>query len=316
MVPKQSRERLDQLLVQRGLAASRERAQQLILAGDVFVGDRVVDKPGTQVPQDAPLVLSARAPYASRGGLKLAAALNAFALEVQGMTAADVGASTGGFTDCLLQRGAARVYAIDVGYGQLAWELRQDPRVVVLDRTNARYLERLPEPLDLVVVDVSFISLRLILPRAIGWLRPVSQASPSLRDPLTPHSPGPCRPERSEGSGPDHAEMIRFAQHDRLVEAGRASGGQVVALVKPQFEAGRERLGKGGVVRDPAVHRAVLSEITSWASAQGMGLQGLIRSPVTGPAGNVEFLAWWLPGQPGREDGAAMIDACLAVGVK
>ncbi len=265
MVPKQGRERLDQLLVQRGLAASRERAQQLILAGDVSVGERVVDKPGTQVPLDAPLALAARAPYASRGGLKLAAALDAFAVDVRGMTAADVGASTGGFTDCLLQRGAARVYAIDVGYGQLAWELFQDPRVVVLDRTNARYLEHLPEPVDLVVVDVSFISLRLVLPPALGWLR---------------------------------------------------EGGQVVALVKPQFEAGRERLGKGGVVRDPAVHRAVLSEITSWASAQGMGLQGLIRSPITGPAGNVEFLAWWLPGRPGRGDGAAMIDACLAVGAK
>jgi 23S rRNA (cytidine1920-2'-O)/16S rRNA (cytidine1409-2'-O)-methyltransferase len=315
MVPRQGRERLDELLVQRGLAASRERAQQLILAGDVTVGQRVVDKPGTQVRLDAPLALASRAPYASRAGLKLAAALDEFALDVRGLVAADVGASTGGFTDCLLQRGAARVFAIDVGYGQLAWELRQDPRVVVLDRTNARYLEHLPEPIDLVTVDVSFISLRLILPRAIGWLRQVSQAGISQRYPPTPHSTEPCHPEQSEGSQPDDAEMLRFVQHDRLEEAARASGGQVVALVKPQFEAVRERLGKGGVVRDPAVHRAVLSEVTAWASEQGMGLQGLVRSPITGPAGNVEFLAWWLPGRPGREDAAAMIDSCLAAGV-
>jgi len=261
MVAKEGRERLDQLLVQRGLAESPERAQQLILAGEVTVQERVVDKPGTQVPRDAPLAVAGHAPYASRGGLKLAAALDGFALDVRGLTAADVGASTGGFTDCLLQRGAARVYAIDVGYGQLAWALRQDPRVVVLDRTNARYLEHLPEPVDLVTADVSFISLRLIVPPALGWLR---------------------------------------------------RGGQIVALVKPQFEARRERLGKGGVVRDPAVHRAVLVEITDWAAGQGMGLQGLLRSPITGPAGNVEFLAWWAPGRPERGERAVLIDACLA----
>ncbi|HNS50627.1 MAG TPA: TlyA family RNA methyltransferase [Anaerolineae bacterium] len=263
MVAKEGRERLDQLLVRRGLAASRERAQQLILAGAVSVGERVVDKPGTQVPLDVPLTLAARPPYASRGGLKLAAALEAFALDVRGWVAADVGASTGGFTDCLLQRGAARVYAIDVGYGQLAWELRRDPRVVVLDRTNARFLEHLPEPVDLVTADVSFISLRLILPPALGWL---------------------------------------------------GDGGHIVALVKPQFEAGRDRLGKGGVVRDPSVHGAVLTEITAWAAERGLGLQGLIRSPVTGPAGNVEFLAWWLPGSPDRDDPATLIGACLVGG--
>lgn len=263
MVPREGRERLDQLLVRRGLADSRERAQQIILAGAVLVGERVVDKPGTQVPLDALLTVAAHTPYASRGGLKLAAALDAFALDVRGVVAADVGASTGGFTDCLLQRGASRVYAIDVGYGQLAWELRRDPRVVVLDRTNARFLEHLPEPVDLVTADVSFISLRLILPPALGWLR---------------------------------------------------EGGQVVALIKPQFEAGRDRLGKGGVVRDPSVHRAVLTEIAGWAAGRSMGLQGLIRSPVTGPAGNVEFLAWWLPGRPAREDPEALITACLGGG--
>jgi 23S rRNA (cytidine1920-2'-O)/16S rRNA (cytidine1409-2'-O)-methyltransferase len=208
-------------------------------------------------------VVAGQPPYASRGGLKLAAALDAFTIDTQGCIAADVGASPGGFTDCLLQRGAAKVYAIDVGYGQLAWALRKDPRVVVLDRTNARYLQRLPEPVDLVTVDVSFISLRLVLPAALGWLR---------------------------------------------------SGGQIVALVKPQFEAGRGRLGKGGVVRNPAVHRAVLVEITDWAAGQGLGLQGVIRSPITGPAGNVEFLAWWAPGRPALGERTPLIDASLAQG--
>jgi 23S rRNA (cytidine1920-2'-O)/16S rRNA (cytidine1409-2'-O)-methyltransferase len=180
-------------------------------------------------------------------------------LDVQGWTVADVGASTGGFTDCLLQRGAARVYALDVGYGQLAWVLRQDTRVVVMDRTNARSVERLAETVDLVTADVSFISLRLILPAAMRWLR---------------------------------------------------AGGQIVALVKPQFEAGRSQVGKGGVVRDPAVHRAVLEGLVAWADGQGLAIQGLIRSPITGPAGNVEFLAWWSAGAAGL-DGNSLVDACM-----
>lgn len=254
------KERLDLLLAERGLAESRQQAQSMILAGQVTVGDRVVDKPGAQVPVAARVAVASSLPYASRGGYKLAAALDTFDLNVSGWTAADVGASTGGFTDCLLQRGAARVYAIDVGYGQLAWKLQQDPRVVVLDRTNARYLGALAEPVDLATIDVSFISLKLILPAATGWLRP---------------------------------------------------GGRIVALIKPQFEAGRQRVGKGGVVRDPEVHRAVLQDILTWASAAGLALAGLIRSPLTGPAGNVEFLSYWLPGSPAAIAIAPAIEACL-----
>lgn len=254
------KERLDLLLVERGLADSRQQAQRLILAGEVTVDGQPMDKPGTRVPVVARLAVVGSLPYVSRGGLKLAAALDAFGLDVNGWIVADVGASTGGFTDCLVQRGAARVYAVDVGYGQLAWKLQQDPRVVVMDRTNARYLERLPEAVDLVTVDVSFISLRLILPTVSGWLRP---------------------------------------------------GGRIVALIKPQFEAGRGQVGKGGVVRDPAVHRAILEGLVSWADLQGWGLLGLIRSPVTGPAGNVEFLAHWQPGRASGEEIDLWIRTCL-----
>jgi len=254
------KERLDLLLVERGLADSRQQAQRLILAGQVTVDERPVDKPGIRVPVAARLAVAGSLPYVSRGGFKLAAALDAFGLDVNGWIAADVGASTGGFTDCLLQRGAVRVYAIDVGYGQLAWKLQQDPRVVVMDRTNARYLERLPEVVDLATVDVSFISLRLILPTVSGWLR---------------------------------------------------ADGRIVALIKPQFEAGRAQVGKGGVVRDPVVHRAVLEELVGWAEAQGLGLLGLIRSPVTGPAGNVEFLAHWQPGRASEDRSALWIKACV-----
>ncbi len=234
------KKRIDLLLVERELAASRTQAQRLIMAGEVTVGDRRITKPGTQVPADAPIAIAERLPYVSRGGLKLEAALDAFDVRVEGLVAADVGASTGGFTDCLLQRGASRVYAIDVGYGQLAWSLRQDPRVVVMERTNARHLEHLPEPVYLATVDVSFISLTLILPRVRDWLVP---------------------------------------------------DGSVIPLIKPQFEAGRELVGKGGVVRDPEVHREVLLRILTWAGENDLPPQGLIRSPIKGPAGNVEFLA-------------------------
>jgi 23S rRNA (cytidine1920-2'-O)/16S rRNA (cytidine1409-2'-O)-methyltransferase len=271
------KERLDLLLVQRGLAASRQQAQRLIMAGRVTVKDRVLDKPGTFVPADAPVVVDGGQPYVSRGGHKLAAALDAFRLDVAGWIAADVGASTGGFTDCLLQRGAIKVYAIDVGYGQLAWKLRQDARVIARERTNARYLERLPELVDLVTVDVSFISLKLILPRVVGGLG------------LAP----------SESSGSAASGWLKPT-------------GQIVTLIKPQFEAGRFQVGKGGVVRDPEVHRAVLIEITGWAHSRGLGLAGLIRSPLTGPAGNVEFLAHWLPGQPASVDVTSLIESCTA----
>ncbi len=210
--------RLDQLLVQRNLVESRERAQRLIMAGEVLVNDRVADKPGMPVAADAAVRIKEPLPYVSRGGLKLAAALDRFPITIEQVVCADVGASTGGFTDCLLQRGAARVYAIDVGYGQLNWKLRSDPRVVVMDRTNARYVESLPESIGLAVIDASFISLRLILPAVLKWL----QAEAHL-----------------------------------------------VALIKPQFEAGRDRVGKGGVVRDPQVHADVLRSMVQ--SAQELG---------------------------------------------
>lgn len=237
--------RLDQLLVQRNLVESRERAQRLIMAGEVLVNDRVADKPGLQIAADVTIRIKEPLPYVSRGGLKLAAALDRFPIPIVQVVCADVGASTGGFTDCLLQRGAARVYAIDVGYGQLNWKLRSDARVVVLDRTNARYVEALPEPIGLAVIDASFISLRLILPAVLKWLQ---------------------------------------------IEA------HLVALIKPQFEAGRDRVGKGGVVRDPQVHAEVVRTIAQAARDLGCSPIDLIRSPIEGPAGNVEFLMWLRPG--------------------
>jgi len=234
--------RLDSLLVDRGLVDSREQGRRLILAGEVTVDGQLVDKPGTRVPADARLEVRQPPPYVSRGGLKLAAALDEFDLPVGGLVAADVGASTGGFTDCLLQRGAARVYAIDVGYGQLDWRLRQDPRVVVMERTNARHLGSLPEPVDLVVIDVSFISLTLILPPAFAVLKP---------------------------------------------------DGHVVCLVKPQFELARALVGKGGIVRDPALHLDAVDKIRSFVAGPcRRSWAGLIESPITGADGNREFLAW------------------------
>jgi 23S rRNA (cytidine1920-2'-O)/16S rRNA (cytidine1409-2'-O)-methyltransferase len=234
------KKRIDLLLVERGLVKSRSEAQRLIMARQVTVNGQYVTKPGTSVPADAAVEIAERLPYVSRGGLKLAAALDAFQVTVQGRVAADVGASTGGFTDCLLQRGISRVYAIDVGYGQLAWSLRQDTRVVVMERTNARHLERLPEPIHLATVDASFISLTLLLPRVHDWLVP---------------------------------------------------DGLVISLIKPQFEAGKNQVAKGGVVRDPAIHRQVLFRVLSWAAENGLYPHGIIRSPITGPAGNIEFLA-------------------------
>lgn len=255
------RERLDVLLVTRALVESREQARRLIMAGEVLVDGRLVDKPGTRVPREAALEVRALPRYVSRGGEKLAAALEVFPVHVTGAICADVGASTGGFTDCLLQHGAARVYAIDVGYGQLDYRLRQDERVVVLERTNARYVEQLAEAVDLVTIDASFISLRLLLPVVKGWLRP--QAS-------------------------------------------------VIPLIKPQFEAGKRDVGKGGVVRDRAVHRRVLEDILTAALGFGFTVHGLIRSPLLGPSGNIEFLAWLRVGvdAPGKAP-ADLIDAAL-----
>ncbi len=235
--------RLDQLLVDRGLVESRSRAQALVMAGKVYSGERKLEKAGQQMAED--VVLEVRGqdhPWVSRGGLKLAHGLEAFAVDPAGAVAIDVGASTGGFTDVLLQNGARRVYAVDVGHGQLAWKLRSDDRVVVLEKTNARHLTRghVPEPVDLVVCDASFISLKTVLPAALGMVTP---------------------------------------------------GGRLVALIKPQFEAGRDQVGKGGVVRDPAVHASVCDAIRAWLDGQeGWRVDGVAESPITGPEGNVEFL--------------------------
>lgn len=226
-------------MAERHLAESRARARALIMAGSVSVDGRVETKPGSMVRADAEIIVREGLPYVSRGGLKLAHALDRFGIEVAGRVCLDVGASTGGFTDVLLQRGARRVYAVDVGYGQLHWRLRNDPRVVVMERTNIRTLERLPEPIDLASIDVSFISLKLVLP--------------------------PTR---------------------RLL----AERGIVVALVKPQFEAGRKQVGKGGVVRDREVHRQVLEQIAAFAHGLGFSIIGVTASPILGPAGNREFL--------------------------
>ena len=235
------KQRIDLLLVERGLAESRNRAQRLVMAGEVRVDGEMVHKSSTQVAVDANIEVLQRPKYVSRGGKKLEAAIDAFEMAVSGSVCADVGASTGGFTDCLLQNGAEKVYAIDVGYGILHWKLRNDPRVVVMERTNARYLDQLPEPVSLVTVDASFISLALLLPAIKGWFD--------------------------------------------------GENGQVIALIKPQFEAGRKAAAKhAGVIKDEAVHQNVIEEILSNAIAMGFSPVGLIPSPIKGPKGNVEFL--------------------------
>lgn len=239
---KSRKERVDILLVERGMAESRAKAQALILAGQVVAGDQRVDKPGTQLPVEVDLRLKGEVmPYVSRGGLKLKAAIDFFKLEVRGRICADIGASTGGFTDCLLQEGAVRVHAIDVGYGQLHEKLRTDARVRSRERVNARHLtaEDLPEQVGMMVIDVSFISLSQVLPSVLTFLEP---------------------------------------------------GGVLAALVKPQFEVGRERIGKGGVVRDLAARQGAIGGITAFVRGQGLTVRGVIDCPVPGPAGNVEAL--------------------------
>lgn len=234
--------RADQLLVDRGLAESRARAQALILAGLVYLGDRKIDKAGQQVADDAVLDVRGRDhPWVSRGGVKLAHAIAHFALDVTGMVAMDVGSSTGGFTDVLLTNGAARVYAVDSGTNQLAWKLRSDPRVIVHEQTSARILtaDHVPEPIDIIVCDASFIALSKVLERPMSFARP---------------------------------------------------GALMVALIKPQFEAGRDEVGKGGVVRDAAVHDRVCADVRDWMEGQGWRVEGITPSPITGPQGNVEFL--------------------------
>ncbi len=250
--------RLDKLLVERQLAHTRNKAAAMIMAAEVRVDGRMVDKPGAQVPASAEITLKDKPRFVGRGGYKLEAALQAFPLLVRGKTCADVGASTGGFTDCLLQHGAARVHAIDVGSGIIDYRLRQDKRVRLREKCNARYLQSLGEPVNLAVIDVSFISLRLILPAVMRWLR---------------------------------------------------ADAEIIALVKPQFEAGKGAVGKGGIVRDAAVHRRVLRELLSFASSIGLSPSGLIRSPITGAKGNVEFLLWLRMGARGASaDFAATID--------
>jgi 23S rRNA (cytidine1920-2'-O)/16S rRNA (cytidine1409-2'-O)-methyltransferase len=233
--------RADQALVDRGLVESRAKAQALILAGLVFSGERKIDKAGQALSADAALEVRGREhPWVSRGGIKLAHALDAFGLDVTGAVALDVGSSTGGFTDVLLQRGAAKVFAVDVGTNQLAWKLRQDPRVLVHEQTNARYLtaEIVTEPVDIIVCDASFIGLAKVLDTALGFAKP---------------------------------------------------GGWLVALVKPQFEAERGEIGKGGVVRDPAVHERVCAAAAAWVEGRGWRVLGVSESPITGPEGNKEF---------------------------
>jgi 23S rRNA (cytidine1920-2'-O)/16S rRNA (cytidine1409-2'-O)-methyltransferase len=249
--------RLDLLLVERGLAESRAKAQAMIMAGQVRVDDQVALKPATGVSTDSMLTVDSGPRFVSRGGEKLDGALGAFGLDVSGSVCADVGASTGGFTDCLLQRGAQKVYAIDVGKGLLHWKLRNDPRVVVMEGSNARYVESLPEPVDLVTIDASFISLKILLPVVKKWM---------ARAPLAP-------------SGyPPHL---------------RNKWGDVIALIKPQFEAGRKDVSRGdGVIRDPEIHKQVLLDILQFSQGENFSLKGLVRSPVLGPKGNVEFLAW------------------------
>jgi 23S rRNA (cytidine1920-2'-O)/16S rRNA (cytidine1409-2'-O)-methyltransferase len=234
--------RADQLLVDRGLAESKTRAQALIMAGLVFAGERKIDKSGQTLPEDTVLDVRGRDhPWVSRGGIKLAHGLDHFGWDVTGAVAIDVGSSTGGFTDVLLTRGAARVYAVDSGTNQLAWKLRQDDRVIVHEQTSARILTaaHIPEPVDLIVCDASFIGLAKVLDVPLGFARP---------------------------------------------------GARLMALVKPQFEAGRGEVGKGGVVRDPAVHRRVCDEVAAWVTARGWHVEGVVPSPITGPEGNVEFL--------------------------
>jgi 23S rRNA (cytidine1920-2'-O)/16S rRNA (cytidine1409-2'-O)-methyltransferase len=250
--------RLDLVVFERGLAPSRAKAQGMIMAGEVMVNGGTVDKPGARVAEDAEVTIRSKPRFVSRGGDKLAGALDVFDFDPSERVCADVGASTGGFTDCLLKNGAATVYAIDVGYGQINYDLRTDERVIVMERTNARYVEKLIEPVNLVVIDVSFISLKVLLPVIQGWLAPKAD---------------------------------------------------LITLIKPQFEAGKSDVGKGGVVRDPIIHARVLEQITHVARSLGFTVLGLTRSPIKGPAGNSEFFSWlgWGYADPDEIDVAAKV---------
>lgn len=256
-------------MVERNLAESRSVAQRLVMAGQVRVNGETVLHSAAKVVPDARIEVEQGPRFVSRGGEKLEAALEAFEMDVRGSTCADIGASTGGFTDCLLQHGAARVYAIDVGQGILDWKMRRDSRVVVMEGINARYIDRLPEAVELITIDASFISLRVLLPVVKNWFSTVADTPPTMP-------------------------------------------GRAIVLVKPQFEAGREQVGHGkGVIRDPAIHRQVLLDVLSYASQHGFAVRGLVRSPLIGPKGNVEFLAWLE--FPGAESTSleAFVDAVL-----
>ena len=241
MATPMKKERLDRMLFDKGLVDSREKAKALVLEGSVSVNGIVVDKAGAQVRHDDVLTLASKMPYVSRGGLKLEQALKEFSLNVKDKVAMDVGASTGGFTDCLLQNGAIKVYAVDVGYGQIALKLRNDERVSLLEKTNIRYLERsaVHGDIDIVTIDVSFISLLKVIPKVLEFLKP---------------------------------------------------GGEIVALIKPQFEAGRKDVGKGGVVKDKNIHLQVIEKIKTGSESMGLEILGTTKSPIKGPKGNVEFL--------------------------
>ena len=256
MAEKTEKERLDVLLVQQGLATSRELAKAYIMAGNVYVDGQKEDKAGTKVAVTAALeVKGNQMKYVSRGGYKLEKAIDAFDISLEGKICLDIGASTGGFTDCMLQNGAVKVYAIDVGYGQFAWKLRNDPRVVCLEKTNVRYVthEQVPDEGDFASIDVSFISLTKVLPAVLGVL---------------------------------------------------SEKGQLVCLIKPQFEAGREKVGKKGVVRDIQVHKEVIEKIASYVRTQGLGILGLGFSPIKGPEGNIEYLIYLDKSQPGMTEEA------------
>jgi 23S rRNA (cytidine1920-2'-O)/16S rRNA (cytidine1409-2'-O)-methyltransferase len=243
----ESRMRLDRMMVEKGLAATRQRAQAMIMAGNVLVDNRLVEKSGYPVSETSEITVKGEAlPYVSRGGLKLEKAISSFEISVDGLVCMDVGTSTGGFTDCLLQHGAARVYAVDVGYGQLAWQLRQDARVIPIERMNIRNMPQhtIPEPVDLVTIDVSFISLKIVVPAVLKFITPTAR---------------------------------------------------VIALIKPQFEVGKGKVGKGGVVRDPLLHQGVIDELIRFFSDIGWASVPVIPSPVLGPSGNREFLIHLIP---------------------
>ncbi len=273
------KQRLDLLLVARGLSESREKAQRVIMAGEVFVSGQRVDKAGTPIDDAAEIEVRGAMPYVSRGGYKLAAALDAFQIDVSGRVCADIGASTGGFSDVLLQRGASKVYAIDVGYGQLDWKIRKDSRVIVMERANIRYVESLPEPIQFACIDVSFISLKLVLPVVKRLL--------------------------------DGRRQTTDSGHSSTLHRPPSAVADVVALVKPQFEAGKGQVGKGGVVRDSQIHRSVLTETFDYCAKTDWSVCGLIASPIKGPAGNVEFLIHLDPTGFQNPSGLALIEPAL-----